>query len=358
MESIKIKGNTYKLPIFLPDATRAVTKSVDSQDIKNVGVKGVVVNTYHLLENPGSQILQNFNGIKNFMNYDGLVVSDSGGWQVFSLIHRHKSGGHVSDKGVVFPLGPKQKKTFTPEDSIRMQFEIGSDIIICLDDFSPPDGDYATVLKSVERTTYWAKRCKEEYLRIIEEKKLTEETRPHLYSVVQGGFNKELRKKSADELVEIGFDGYGFGGYVMVNGEMDFEIAEYIASVIPDNKVKFALGVGSPHQIAMCKKFGWDIFDCTLPTRDARHSRLYVFNKPVLSSQDLLKKDTYGFVAIEKGIYKNDTAPIDAMCDCLTCQNYSRAYIHHLFKLEDIAAFRLATIHNLRTYTRLIEHLS
>ncbi len=358
MEKLTIKGKTYNLPQFLPDATRAVVKSIDSADLKNACVEGIVVNTFHLMQEPGPQTVEATGGIKSFMNFDGLTVTDSGGWQIFSLIHRSQNAGSITDKGVTFPIGKYKKKLFTPEQSIEIQFQIGSDIIICLDDFTDPAGDSAKTEESVERTTLWAQRCKTHYLEICEQKGLTEATRPHIYAVVQGGANLDMRKKSADDLIAIGFDGYGFGGYMVdENSELDLEVAQQLANLIPNDKPKFALGTGSPYQIAMCSKFGWDIFDCTLPTRDARHMRLYVFNVEPKTREELFNKEIYGFLYINQQIYAQDTNAIDPTCDCYTCKNYSRAYLHHLFKIGDTLAFKLATIHNLRHYTKVIELL-
>jgi queuine tRNA-ribosyltransferase len=343
-KDLTVKGKTYKLPIYLTDATRAVTKSLDSIDMVNAGVKGAVVNTYHLMETPGIDILQNAGGVKGFMNYDGLVVSDSGGWQIFSLIKRNNLPGKITDEGVTFKIGVHNKKIFTPEDSIRVQFGIKSDIIVCLDDFSSPVGNDEEVKKSVYRTIDWAKRSKIEYEKIIKEQNLTANTRPLIFAVIQGHFNKELRKYCADELIKIGFDGYGYGGYPFdpQTGNLDLDISEYVANLIPDDKYKFALGIGRPQDIIACASFGWEIFDCTLPTRDARHKRLYVAD---------------GYIHIGKSIYSSDFKPIEQGCDCHTCRNFTRAYLHHLFKIGDVTAFRLASIHNLKFYTGLIESL-
>lgn len=169
-KEIKVKGRTYRLPIFLPDATRAVVKSVDSADIAGAGIEGEVVNTYHLMTYPGISVIKKFGGVKNFMHYGGLVASDSGGWQIFSLIHRNKNSGTITDKGVTFTADGRKKELFTPEKCIELQFEIGSDLMICLDDFTPPDGDEASIKESVERTILWASRCKKRFEEIIKQK--------------------------------------------------------------------------------------------------------------------------------------------------------------------------------------------
>ncbi|MFH1565969.1 MAG: tRNA guanosine(34) transglycosylase Tgt [bacterium] len=358
MNKMKVKNKEYSLPIYLPDATRAVVKSADSVDLKLANVEGVVVNTYHLMTSPGVSVLKKFNGVKRFMNFDGLVTSDSGGWQIFSLIHRSKNLGTITDKGVTFNLGVKKKTLFSPEKSIETQFGIGSDIIICLDDFTPPKASLSQIRESVERTILWAKKSKEQYLKLIEKNKLDDNSRPLLFSVIQGGLDKDLRKYCAEKLLEIGFDGYGFGGYVVdEEGKLDLEISEYIAKLIPDKFIKFALGVGSPVEIARCFEMGWQIFDCTLPTRDGRHKRLYNFSREPKSLEDLKNRKTYEFLYINREKYRRDTGPISEFCDCFVCKNFSRSYLHHLFNIKDTSAYRLATIHNLRTYTKLIEML-
>lgn len=359
MKSVTIKGKTYDLPIFLPDATRAVVKSTATKDVENSGIKGAVVNTYHLMTTPGISVLKEFGGVKNFMNFDGLVASDSGGWQIFSLIHRDKKPGKITDKGVTFNFGGKNsKKTlFTPEKSIQVQFSIGSDIIVCLDDFTNPTATDLEIKLSVDRTVLWAKMCKEEFNKIVKEKKLTDKTRPLLLAVVQGGMNRDLRKECLDRLEEIGFDGYGFGGYVVEENGVNMGISEYLASILPNDKIKFALGNGMPIEIAKMYKQGWNIFDCTLPTRDARNKRLYVFDKIPTSYEDLVNPDTYGYVYINREKYIRDKTPIDENCDCFTCKNYSKGYLNHLFKIEDTSALRLATVHNLRTYSRLMDYI-
>ncbi len=353
MENLKLENVTLKLPLYLPDATRGVVKGIDAVDSEDAGIEAVVVNTYHLRTTPGIDALNKFDGVKNFMGFNGVVVSDSGGWQVFSLIHRNGGKGQITDEGVIF-----SKEIFTPEKSIQTQFAVGSDIMICLDDFTSPNASSDRVKESVKRTILWAKKSKEEYTRILNERSVTNSERPLLLAVIQGGLDKNARKYCSEKLIEIGFDGYGFGGYVInEKGELDLEISKYIADLIPNDKIKFALGVGTPYQIAMCRQMGWDIFDCTLPSRDARHRRLYTFTYKPKKLDDLLRKEAYEYIYINKNMYACDNGPIEKNCNCYACKNYSRAYLHHLFKIHDTLAFRLATIHNLRHYSRLVEYL-
>lgn len=362
MKSALINNKLIQFPIYLPDATRGVTKSLDSQDLKNINIEGAVVNTYHLMETPGLPALRDIGGVKKFMNFDGLIVSDSGGWQVFSLIHRNKSGGSITDDGVTFNIGVKNKQLFSPEDSIRAQFDIGSDIIICLDDFTPPDASDEYIKQGIERTLLWAKRCKTEYTRQLELRNLDKNEKGHspmLFAVIQGGWNKELRKYCAEKLIEIGFDGYGYGGYAIddTTHKLDLEISEYIVNLIPQDKIRFALGFGKPHDIAALYQMGWQIFDCTLPTRDARHKRLYTYTRNPQTLEDLLDPSLHAYINLAKTSLQNDQTPATDYCDCLTCKNYSKAYLHHLFAIGETSAYRLASIHNLRHYTKLIEML-
>jgi queuine tRNA-ribosyltransferase len=247
---------------------------------------------------------------------------------------------------------------FTPEESIRVQFGINSDIMICLDDFTPPDAGRKEAEKTVERTVLWAKKSKEKYDEILRMKKVPKKNRPHLYAVVQGGYFRDLRKKCAEELIRIGFDGYGYGGYVINNeGSLDLPLSRYICRLLPDDKPKFALGLGRPSDIVSLYRMGWNIFDCTLPTRDARHKRLYKFKKHYKDLRKLTHRKNFEYVYIDKKIFKNEPLPIDKNCKCRTCKNYSTAYLRHLFRIEDTLAYRLATIHNLHFYNVLMRAL-
>jgi len=350
------KNLNYSLPIFLTDATFGVVKALDSKDIENSQIKGIVVNTYHLLNTPGSKVIESLGGIKKYMNFRGLTVTDSGGWQIFSLIHRNKKAGKITEKGVTFSYGKLKGTVFTPEDCIDTQFEIGSDIIICLDDFTPPNVSERKILDTVERTIRWAGRCKKRYEENLVKYGFTESNRPLLFSVVQGGDLIQMRKYCIEKLLEIGFDGYGFGGYMIdENGNLDLDISKKLAELIPDQFYKFALGVGDPYQVVRCLDFGWEIFDCTLPTRDARHKRLYIFNQEINSRQDLENKNFFSYLYLGKDKYIDSSERISEICDCYTCENFSLGYLNHLFKINSVSAQRLASIHNLRFYSQLFE---
>lgn len=375
MQTITIKGQDYRLPIYLPDATLGVARSLDSLDLAKVGLEGVMINTYHLIQRPGEEILAKVGGIKNLMNWPGFVSSDSGGFQLFSLIQKNPNLGKITDEGIVLYSGPsRQRKTlFTPEDSIRMQFTLGSDVMICLDDFSPPSADEKRIKESVERTIAWAKRAKTEFALQLKKHGFSEANRPLLLAPIQGHNHEKLRAYCSEELQKIGFDIYGLGGWPLDNqGKFDYSFCQKNADLTPKDSLRFALGVGTPENIVKLFFMGYQFFDCVLPTRDARHQRLYVFKLDPASLdraklQELAAEDRlseiFDYLYISKGQHTTDLAPVSEFCDCPICQKndgtpqVSKAYLHHLFKISDGSAFRLASLHNLRTYARVMEVL-
>ncbi len=323
-----ITGQKIPLPVFFPDATRAVLKTLDSIDIANTKTPGILVNTFHLSQNPGGQVIKEFDGIRQFMNWGGGVISDSGGFQVLTLA---KS---VTDKGVYF-----NKKLFTPKDSIELQLKLKTDMVVVLDHFTTPTDNHQQAVDSVNRTIRWAAECKKFFL----EKTKNLKNKPYLLGVVQGGEDLKLRQVCTKELVDIGFDGLGYGGWpIQSDGKFNYAVADVIRQHTPEDYLLYGLGIGKPAEITNLVKSGWHIFDCVLPTRDARHRRLYTSN---------------GFFTPDKECYYHDQRPVDPNCDCLLCTQYSRAYLAHLFRIKDMTAGRLATIHNLRFYSHLMETL-
>lgn len=353
-----LTGQQIPLPIFFPDATRAVLKTLDSSDIESTHTPGVLINTFHLFNNPGSSVIKEFKGVRNFMSWSGGAISDSGGFQVMSLAKKY--GGHkaVTDAGVTFKLDGHKKMLFTPEMSIRFQMALKSDMVVVLDDFTDLKATYKEARETVDRTISWAKRCQTEFDAQCQIHHLTADTRPYLLGVVQGGHYLDLRLECTQKLVELGFDGLGYGGWPITDqGEFNYEIAKVIAQNTPANYFLYALGVGKPDEIVNCTRLGWNIFDCVLPTRDARHKRLYVYNAESIDKIDILDPNFYSYYVPDKEIYHHDSRPISTACDCLLCQRYSRAYLSHLFHIEEMTAGRLATIHNLRFYSILMEKL-
>ncbi|MFA5933551.1 MAG: tRNA guanosine(34) transglycosylase Tgt [Microgenomates group bacterium] len=350
---LKTKHGNVSLPSFFPDGTKGVVKGLDAIDLKNAKVEGLVINTYHLLVAGLEEKVEEIGGIHRLMGWQKPVITDSGGFQVMSLIHKDKHLGKMTDEGVTFQLPGTPRIKLTPEKSIQMQIKLDSDILICLDDCTKPDQSIGEQEKSVERTIAWARRCKQEFDKLVTLSK----KRPLLFAVIQGGNNRELRKKCAKNLVEIGFDGYCFGGFpVDASGKFLKSIMKYTASLLPEDKVKYAMGIGNPGNIVDCSKMGYNLFDCVIPTREARHQKLYVFNKKVTKS-NVFGANLYSTINIGATVYNKTMDPVSRYCDCHTCKNFSKAYLHHLFKIKDNAAFRLATIHNLRFYSMLMEAL-
>lgn len=272
-----------------------------------------------------------------------------------------KSGtikGKIIDEGVVFYPSKNKKIILTPEKSIQFQMNLKTDMVVVLDDFTDPKVGYDEAKESVVRTIAWAKRSKDEFLKICKARKLAGEERPYILGVVQGGKFQDLRKYCAEELAKIGFDGFGYGGWpINEEGNFDMETAKTIAENTPKDYFLYGLGVGKPDEIVDCARLGYNIFDCVLPTRDARHGRLYVYDAKSISSIDIGKNKFYSFYTPKKEKYFSDASPVSLACDCLLCKKYSRAYLAHLFRIDDFTAGRLATIHNLRFYSMLMEKL-
>lgn len=353
----KSRSGDIPLPVFFPDATRAVVKSIDTSDIENTKTPGILVNTFHLWQELGVDVLKKFGGVREFMNYHGGVISDSGGFQVMSVIKSKNVKGKITDEGAVFYSSGGKKKVLTPEKSVEFQMALRTDMVVVLDDFTDPKSSYEEAKISVERTLDWAKRSKNEFEKICKSKKLGNE-KPYLLGVVQGGPFQDLREYCTKELVKIGFDGLGYGGWPIDDeGNFDYESAKSIAVNTPKDYLLYGLGVGKPDEIVGCAKLGFNIFDCVLPTRDARHGRLYVYNFDSIDEIDISVDKFYSFYTPDKEKYYKDDSPVSTACDCLLCKKYSKAYLAHLFRVGDFTAGRLSTIHNLRFYSILMEKI-
>jgi len=342
MKDLKDFGKNH---IFLPDATRGAVRYLTTKQIRDTGTEGIVVNTLHLLINPGADRIKELGGIHSFMNWNGYVLSDSGGFQVFSLIHSGKWKGKIHKDGAIFK-SPRDGTTYelTPEIAIDIQMKIDSDILVVLDDCRKTDLTREEAEESVDRTIKWAKRCRDHF---DKEYGGSKKTGKLLTAVVQGANYPDLRAKCAKELVDIGFDGYNFGGFVVNDdGELVLDEMQAVIDNTPDNKFRYAMGVGKPEDIRRAAKIGYTVFDTVLVTRNARHGTLY--------SSDV--KDE--ILRIGNSKYSNDLKPIDSNCDCEVCKNHSRAYVHHMLKVNEATGKTLATIHNLRYYQRLIDSLS
>ena len=359
-KALQLNHGTVQLPAFFPDGTYGVVRCVDSDDLQKCQVPGLVMNGFHLLSKPGVSVLKHFKGAHAFSGWNRPILTDSGGFQVFSLIHQNPKFGEIRKKELIFrPDGGNKKIILTPEKSIQFQFVCGSDIMMCLDYCTHPEDPYEISKLSVELTIDWAKRCKQEYEKQLITRRIHTENRPLLFAVIQGGSCRELRKICAEELISIGFDGFGFGGWpVASDGKLVEDILEYTASLMPDDKAKYAMGLGKPDGIMKCVEMGYTLFDCVIPTREARHNRLYVFDDDAENSTDLEGYPfSYSHHYILDDKHKRDDRPVSESCDCPACTNYSRAYLYHLYKIGDSLAYRLATMHNLRFYTGLMEKI-
>jgi len=280
-------------------------------------------------------------------------MTDSGGFQAYSLIHQNPKAGQITDQGLIFrPEGSQRKVQLSPEKSIQLQLSYGSDVVVCLDDCTHVDAGEEEQRSSVRRTVAWAGRSKVEFERLTEQKQLTGEKRPRLFAVIQGGGILALRKTCAEALLEIGFDGFGYGGWPLdSDSNLLADILAYTRQVVPLKYPVHALGVGHPRNVAACWQMGYGMFDSAMPTRDARHGRLYAF------AADKGTSDWMRYVYINDERTIKDNRPVWEGCDCPLCSRYSLGYLHHLFKLNDALFPQLATLHNLRFMVLLSERL-
>lgn len=358
VESLDLSHGTLKLPAFLPDGTQGVVRAVDAQDLMHSQVQAVQMNAYHLMQRPGSSTIQALGGLHKMSAWPQPIFTDSGGFQVYSLIRQNPKFGSISDRGATFqPAHSSRRFKLTPEKSVQLQMGYGSDVVICLDDCTHVDDAYEEQQASVLRTVKWARRCKDEYLRQVEMRGLDAGQRPLLVAVVQGGNDHDLRRICAEKLLEIGFDGYGYGGWPLDGqGNLLLDMLTLTRALIPQQYTLHALGVGHPANVLACARLGYELFDSTMPTRDARNGRLYTFTlDPRLAR--LSGEGWFEFLYPGDKKHIKRTGPISDFCDCLACRDYSLGYLHHLLKVNDHLYPRLATIHNLRFMTQLMANL-
>ncbi len=318
-------------PVFMPVGTLATVKAMTPAELEGLGAQIILSNTYHLYLRPTSPLIERAGGIHRFMNWGMPVLTDSGGFQVFSLSKLRK----ISEDGVEFRSHiDGSRHFFSPEMVMKVESEIGADIIMAFDECPPYPAERAYVEKSMRMTTRWAKRCKDSQLRPDEQA---------LFGIVQGGMHRDLRIESARGLVELDFPGYAIGGLsVGEPHELMMEVLSYTADELPDNKPRYLMGVGDERSLVEGVKLGIDMFDCVLPTRIARNG---------------LAMTSVGDVVIKNSKYTEDFSPLDPNCDCYTCRNFSRAYLRHLYKCGEILSARLLSIHNLRYLLRLMENV-
>ncbi len=341
------------LPAFFPDATRATIKSVDTLAVLATQTPGMVMNTYHLANLGLVDIIAEQGGLHAFTGWTRPIITDSGGFQAMSLVREFNTGGKFTEDGVIFQDAAGNRLELTPETCIDYQLKLGSDIIMILDDCTKPDMPLAEQLKSVERTVRWAKRARVHFDKVAQ----SLDKKPMIFGIVQGGADRELRRKCATELAKLSFDGYAYGGFpINEKSELQTETLQAVVDDTPPDAIKYAMGVGTPDQIVKCVEMGYDLFDVVIPTREARHRKLYVWND---RPEELnLHQPFHTTITMKNLSLQHQAGPIDAHCDCETCQNYSAGYVHAMFRANSAVAERMASIHNLRFYAKLMELLA
>lgn len=314
-------------PAFMPCGTYGSVKGVFPRDLHDVGIEMLLGNTFHLMLRPGTAVISQHGDLHDFIGWQKPILTDSGGFQVFSLGELRK----ISDEGVEFRSPINGDKVFlSAEISMQVQRDLGSDVVMVFDECTPYPSTKEETARSMQLTLAWAKRSK----------KAHGESRSALFGIIQGGVFADLRRESFEGLQEIGFDGYAIGGLSVGETKQEMlAIIEDLAARMPDRRPRYIMGVGSPADLIECVRLGADMFDCVLPTRNARNGHLFT---------------SLGVVRIRNAIHKMDAAPLDPHCGCYTCRNFSRAYLHHLDKCGEMLAAQLNTLHNLHYYTQLM----
>jgi len=324
------KSHTILTPTFMPVGTLGTVKSMTPQDLRQIDAQIILGNTYHLYLRPGHQLVEKLGQLHKFMAWDGPILTDSGGFQVFSLSKLNK----IEEKGVTFRSHiDGSKHQFTPELSMEVQRSLGSDIVMAFDDCPPYPATQKQVDEAMGRTLRWAKRGLDFPLKSHQAR----------FGIVQGGLYEQLREKSAAEMTELPFDGFAIGGLsIGESPELMQEMTQFTAPLLPEDKPRYLMGVGRPEDLVEGVRSGVDMFDCVMPTRNARNGQLFT---------------SYGKVNIKNTRYKEDNSPLDPECECDTCKNYTRAYLRHLFVNQELLSARLNTLHNLTFYTQLMKQM-
>jgi len=327
---IKTFHGDFETPVFMPVGTQGSVKAVSPEDLEDAGVRIILANTYHLYLRPGHGIIERLGGLHGFMNWSGPMLTDSGGYQVYSLSRLRT----ISEEGVTFQSHLDGSRHFIgPEEAMGIQKALGADIVMAFDECAPYPSEYDYVLNSVRLTTLWAQRCLDEM----------DGDRQAVFGIVQGGVYKDLREKSARALVDMGFDGYALGGLsVGEDRETMLRVVRETRDLLPDDRPVYLMGVGAPEDLVEAVMLGVDMFDCVMPTRNARNGTLFTSS---------------GRLTIKNARFADDERPIDENCGCYTCSHFSRAYLRHLFMSKELLAYRLNTIHNLHYYMDLMEEV-
>lgn len=332
------RNGDFHTPCFAPDATRGTIKHLTPKDFEDIGLELILSNTYHLMLRPGENIVEKAGGIQKFAGHKGPMLTDSGGFQAFSLVHRSKLG-KITDEGVTFQSHIDGKKhLLTPEASMEIQYKLGADILMVLDECVPNPCKKKYAVEAMERTTSWAQRSKKRF----EELTKDDENPPHLWGIVQGSTYDDLREESAKQIMSLDFPGYAIGGLAVgeTHEEM-YRILEVLNPILPENKPRYLMGIGTPDNIHESIKRGVDVFDSVMPTRNARHGYLFT---------------SQGIVRISQAKYREDFTPLDGKCGCYTCTGgFTKAYLRHLLSVDEPLGKHLCTIHNLTHYQNLVK---
>lgn len=323
---------TVQTPAFMPVGTYGTVKGMTPEEVRETGAEILLGNTFHLWLRPGQEIMRKHGDLHDFMQWHRPILTDSGGFQVFSLGKLRK----ITEEGVKFQNPINGERIFlSPEKSMEIQYDLGSDIVMIFDECTPYPSTFEYAKNSMELSLRWAKRCRVHFDKLG--------NKNALFGIIQGGVHENLRQISLDGLLEIGFDGYAVGGLAVGEPKEDMHrILEYICPKIPQDKPRYLMGVGKPEDLVEGVRRGIDMFDCVMPTRNARNGHLFV---------------TDGVVKIRNAKYRDDTSTLDPECDCYTCRHYTKSYLHHLDKCGEILGARLNTIHNLRYYQRLMAQI-
>lgn len=360
----ELRGKKFHTPGFLPVATLASVRALDFRDLKEIGVEAIMANTFHLHLKPGDEVIKELGGLHKFMNFDGIIATDSGGFQVFSLgfgmehgigkiadnifLERLRSVSkkgerwvEIDDDGISFrnPLNGSFMR-LTPEKSMKIQSNLGSDIVFVFDECTSPLSDKEYTAKALERTNRWIEKCLECY-----------DKNQAIFGIVQGGEYRDLRLKSVEFILKHDFDGYGIGGSLGKSKADMHNILDWVVPLLPEERPRHLLGIGAVEDIFNSVERGIDMFDCVSPTRWARRGVLYISPEGGGNIENKFR------IHIKNADFRRDKEPLDPACDCFVCQNYSRAYLHHLFVSNELTYFRLASYHNVRFFVRLMEEI-
>ncbi|NHW22935.1 MAG: tRNA guanosine(34) transglycosylase Tgt [Archaeoglobales archaeon] len=360
----EVRGRKFRTPVFLPVATLASVRALDSRDLKEIGVEILMANTFHLHLKPGDEVIREMGGLHEFMKFDGVIATDSGGFQVFSLGFGMEHGigkiadniflerlrnvckkgekwVEIDDDGISFrnPINGNFMR-LTPEKSMKIQSNLGSDIVFVFDECTSPLSDKEYTAKALERTNRWIQRCLECYDR-----------NQAIFGIIQGGEYRDLRMKSVEFILKYDFDGYGIGGSLGKSKADMLNILEWVVPLLPEDRPRHLLGIGAVEDIFRSVERGIDMFDCVSPTRWARRGVIYISPEAGGNVENKFR------VHIKNADFRKDKGPLDPACDCFVCQNYSRAYLHHLFVSNELTYFRLASYHNVRFFVKLMDEI-